>query len=384
MAVSHDVIVIGAGLQGCSTAVHLARRGARVVVLDRVFPGRHASGVNAGGVRRLGRHPAEIPLSVASLEIWARLPELVGHDGGFRATGQVKIAESDAEMARLEQRAAMVRDMGFGHEEPIGRDELRRVVPTVAQHCVGGLISRADGFASPYHTTHAFHRKAVTLDVEMALDGPGATGIDRVGEHWQVASGPHRFTAPTLVNTAGAWGAGIAKRFFDEDVPLEIEAPMMMVTAPVPHFLDPVVGLAARKLSFKQMPNGTLVIGGGHRGTPDPDRQTTRLDFNKYGISAETVLAVFPHLAQVPVNRCWAGIEGVTPDDIPVISESAVHPGVFHAFGFCGHGFQLGPVVGRILSELILDGGTNLPIHPFRIDRFAIAPGSPVAPASAT
>ena len=94
-----DVIVIGGGLHGCSTALHLARRGIAALVIEKDHVGRHASGVNAGGVRRLGRHPAEIPLSVASMELWHTIRDLVDDDCGFRSHGQVKVAENEAQQS---------------------------------------------------------------------------------------------------------------------------------------------------------------------------------------------------------------------------------------------------------------------------------------------
>ena len=144
MSKAPDVIVIGAGLHGCSAALHLARRGRRVLVIEKNTAGRHASGVNAGGVRRLGRHPAEIPLSVASLELWHRIRELVDDDCGFQATGHIKLAESADDMAILEERASQVRCLGFEHEEMVDQAEARRLVPAAAPHITGGLISRRD------------------------------------------------------------------------------------------------------------------------------------------------------------------------------------------------------------------------------------------------
>ncbi|MBT5666645.1 MAG: FAD-binding oxidoreductase, partial [Rhodospirillaceae bacterium] len=96
---STEAVVIGGGLHGCCTALNLRLRGVAVAVVEKDAPGRHASGVNAGGVRRLNRDIAEIPLSLASLELWRDLPDLVGDDCGFHATGQVRIAENDVEMA---------------------------------------------------------------------------------------------------------------------------------------------------------------------------------------------------------------------------------------------------------------------------------------------
>ena len=97
-----DVVIIGGGLHGSSTALHLRRRGYSVRVVEKRFPGRFASGVNAGGVRRLGRHPAEIPLSVAAMEVWHEIEGFIGHHCGFHEVGQVKLAESEAEMKQLE------------------------------------------------------------------------------------------------------------------------------------------------------------------------------------------------------------------------------------------------------------------------------------------
>ena len=145
----------------------------------------------------------------------------------------------------------------------------------------------------------------------------------------------------------------------------------MMVTARVTHFLKPVVGLIGRKLSFKQMPNGTVVIGGGHVSKLDMDNEKTLIDFTQLKISAQTVKDIFPLMTHIPIVRCWAGIEGTLPDELPVIGPSQNASDAYHAFGFSGHGFQLGPIIGRIMAELIIDGRSSLPIDAFRIERFA-------------
>ena len=363
-----DVIVIGGGLHGCSAALHLARKGLRPIVVEQAHTGRHASGVNAGGVRRLGRHPAEIPLSVAAMEIWHDIAALVDDDCGFVHTGQIKVAENEADMETLAARAQSLRDLGFTHEEPIGRDELRALVPAVSPHCVGGLISRDDGHANPFRTVTAFRLAAERLGVRFH-QGAGAERIERAGDRWTVETAAGRFEAPVLVNCAGAWADRIAARL-GEAVPLRVEAPMLMITERVAPFLGPVIGTASRPLSFKQFDNGTVLIGGGHRGRADRDASTTELDFAGIAVSARTAGEIFPLMRGVRVVRCWAGIEAVMPDEIPVIGPSATAEDAYHAFGFSAHGFQLGPIVGRILAELIVDGRTDLPIDPFRISRF--------------
>jgi sarcosine oxidase subunit beta len=118
------------------------------------------------------------------------------------------------------------------------------------------------------------------------------------------------------------------------------------------------------------MPNGTVVIGGGYPSKLDMETEKTIIDFNELKTMAQTVRDIFPLMKQVPMVRCWTGIEGDMPDKIPVIGPSQNAPDAYHAFGFSGHGFQLGPIVGQIMAELIIDGRSSLPIDAFRIERF--------------
>jgi len=369
---SPDVIVIGGGLHGCSAALHLARRGARVTVIEKDHVGRHASGVNAGGVRRLGRDLAEVPLSVAAMELWHRIVDLVDDDCGFECHGQVKVAESDSELEILRNRVTALEQLGFAHEELIDRRELREIVPAIAEHCVGAIVCRRDGAANPYRTTLAFRRKAESIGVSFR-EGVAARTLARVGARWRVDTTDGPLEAPVVVNCAGAWADRIAAQL-GEPVPLRPFAPMLMITAPLPQFIEPVLGAAARPLSFKQLRNGTVLIGGGYPGALDRDSNWTDIDFAGLAMSARTVWELFPVMRGAQIVRCWAGIEARMPDEIPVIGPSPTHEGIFHAFGFSGHGFQLGPIVGSILAELIVGGQTNLPIEAFRIARFASAP----------
>ncbi len=364
----YDVIIIGAGIQGLSSALQLALRGRRVLVIEKDGPGRHASGVNAGGVRSLWRDTAEIPLARASLAIWYDIEKLLGTDCRYHSNGSLRIAESDADMARLEARVAELADLGYEHEELLGQNALRALVPDVAGHCKGGLFSRDEGSASPFHATWGFYERARGEGVAFLIGDP-VSRIERPGSVWHLHAGTNRAQADVLINCAGAWGSEVARLIGDE-VPLEMEAPTMMVTQRVPRFLGPVCGVVNRKLSFKQTDDGTVLIGGGHRGFVDRDAQVATPDPRKLAISAQTVSDVFPMMRNVPIARTWCGIEGMTPDQLPVIGPSIAAQDAFHAFGFSAHGFALGPIVGCIIADLVTKGGTELPITPFAVNRF--------------
>ncbi|WEX08272.1 FAD-dependent oxidoreductase [Chelativorans sp. AA-79] len=366
---SADLLVIGGGIHGCSAALHAALRGMSVIVLERDTVARHASGVNAGGVRRLGRDHAEIALADYSMRIWRCIDELVEDDCGFQVVPQIKVAENEADLEKLKLRMLGVRAHGFAHEVMLTEGELRTYLPAAASHCIGALAVLDDGFAQPFATTTAFRRRAASLGVRFH-EHCAVREIRQTRAGWKVMAGGERFLADRVLNCAGAWAGGIAAMMGDQ-APVEAIAPMMIVTARMPHFCDAVVGTASRPLSFKQMPNGTVIIGGARLGRADPARNRADLTMAELRHSAATAISVFPIMRHAAVVRCWSGVEGRMPDGIPVIGRSAVSETAFHAFGFSAHGFQLGPGVGALMAQLIATEECALPLDAFRIDRFA-------------
>ena len=302
-----DAIIVGGGIHGCSTALHMCLAGMKPVLIEKDYAGRHASGVNAGGVRQLARHIPEIPLSIRSMGIWERIAELVDDDCGFESHGQVLVAENDAEFEACRARVAELNALGFTHEELIDGPSCagwcrRWPKPAPAEWCHGVM-------ARPIRreTTTAFRRKAAALGATVC-EGVAATNIRQHDGLWHVDVGADTYAAPVLVNAAGAWAGRIAAAL-GEPVPVETVAPMLMITSHVPHFIDPVVILRGRKLSFKQFANGTVLIGGGHLATPDQDRNETVLDWRSLAVSARTVFELFPVMRGATIVRAWAGIE---------------------------------------------------------------------------
>ena len=364
-----DVLIVGGGLHGSSTALHLARAGVRAIVLEKNYVGRHASGVNAGGVRALSRHEAEIPLALAALELWHDIEALVDDHCGFETHGQIRVAENEADVATLRARQARLAELGYHHERWLDTDELFERVPALSRHCLGALIHERDGAALPYRTTSAFRRKAEALG-QRFVEGVRVTGVRHAGNAWTVETSDGTYSSRVLVNCAGAWADDLCAAL-GEPVPLAVIGPMMLVTLRMPRFLDPVVLGTGRPLSFKQTAEGTVLIGGGRLARVDRDAEWTELDFRELAASARTVHDLFPVMRGATLHRGWAGIEARMPDEIPVIGPSSTHPDCFHAFGFSAHGFALGPIVGRITTELITTGRSSLPIAPFSITRFA-------------
>ncbi len=158
--------------------------------------------------------------------------------------------------------------------------------------------------------------------------------------------------------------------WFGEAAPVAPLSPNMVVTEPLPHLVTRSIGVVGGDVYVRQTRRGNVVLGGG-RGTADSvDGLARPVSATSLGAMDKT-LTLIPDLAHAQVIRSWSGLDGEMPDHIPIIGPSASTPGLVHAFGFSGHGFQLGPVVGEILAELVTQGRSASPLHPFRIERFA-------------
>jgi sarcosine oxidase, subunit beta len=345
-----DFLVIGGGLHGLSAALQTARRGASVTLVERDFLGCQASGATAAGVRTLGRDPAELPLSLEAAETWRHIADLVGDDCGFRACGQLQVAEDEAALARVAARVRTLQARGLHHEQLLDATELRRAHPGLAPHCLGAAWAEGDGAANPHRTIRAFRDATLRAGIRIIQRCP-VTSLSRQGDTWQVQTPLGVFTAPTVLNAAGAWAARVAA-LAGEDLSQAIRTSMMIVTERTAPRVAPVVSSMGRKLSFKQTAEGTLLIGGGAQGRLADDWNSASVDALVLAEAAQAATRLFPWTRGLRIVRVWAGMEAQTADHLPVLGPSTMHEGLIHAFGFSGHGFQLVPSVGRALAAL--------------------------------
>lgn len=370
-----EVTIVGGGIVGASAALFLRRMGLSVVLLERDLCGSRSSGVNYGGVRRQGRPPSQLPLAQRAHAIWAELPRLIGIEGEYLRSGHLKIARSEADLASLEDYRDHTRGWGMGLEILSAR-AVRERCPWLGPAAVGGSLCPQDGQANPRLVSPAFARAAQRLGADIREQAPVDTAAHD-GTGFVVRSGTVlEVRSRYLLNCAGAWADRMAAQFGDS-VPMQPGHPQMAVTEPLPAFMSFSLGVEGGGVYARQVRRGNCVIGGGKGHALDDLR--ARVTAGGLAHLMRQAADLLPALRHAHVIRTWSGTEGYLPDRLPVIGPSTTTPGLIHAFGFAGGGFQLGPAVGAVLADLVRDGMTSTPISAFSVSRFPTASGAATA-----
>lgn len=379
-----DVLIVGGGLAGAATAYFLAREGVAATLLERGDLNTRASGSNAGSVHAQIPHEPfvvngeawargfapTIPIMMAGIRLWREMEAELGVDLEVATPGGLLVAETDAQMRVVVRKAEIERAQGLP-VEILSRADLRAIAPYVADDLVGGAFCPIEGKANPLAATPAFAAAAQARGarIERFVEVRGIVR-ERVGFTVETSRGPVR--ARRIVNAAGAEAAAIA-RMVGVALPLEAHPIQVTVTEPVAPLVRHLLYFAGEKLTLKQTPVGSLLIGGGWPARRDP--ATGRLSPDPASLAANLALAcrVVPGVAEARVVRTWPALVNGTDDWRPILGEPPGTPGFFMAI-FPWMGFTAGPIAARLVTDLIL-GRTP------EIDVSAFAPGA--APAHA-
>jgi sarcosine oxidase subunit beta len=364
-ATTADVVIVGGGIVGCTTAYNLAKRGTRVIVFEKEDIAQEASGRNRGNVRLQLRDRLELPIAREAIELWKRADEELGMATEYRTTGNLLVTYHDDIAAGFEAEAERHRKLDID-AKVVGREELREHVPDITPEIVAGFLTTQDGHVNPQRATWAFATAARRAGAEFRT-GTRVTGViveNGVVRGVDSDSGP--VSAPIVLNAAGVRSPELMGPLGFK-IPVTPAKHQILVTTRMPLVTRPYLRCAGPRVSFCQTLDGTLLLGMGPAQNVGFDTTVSRAHISN--IMRETIRLV-PTLAAAKVVRSWAGWFEMTPDDLPIITELPDAAGLFICAGFSGHGFALAPAIGRLMAALILDGKATHPIDELGLDRF--------------
>jgi len=345
--------VIGAGVIGNSIAYHLARQGRQVLVVDRadIATEPSASWASAGGIRRQGRHAAEVQLAIESIARWPSLGAELDADLHYRNGGNLLLAENDSEAERLARFVRAQHKKGFTDVRLVDRIEVNQLLPGVGSQVVAGSYSPADGQADAASTTRAFaaaaERHGATYWLRTECDSILARESRVIGARTSRGD----VEAETVILAAGALSNRIAATV-GLSFAIHVEALQMIRSSPAPSgSLVPVVSAIRRALSLKQSHDGTFLLGGGWPGDVTEDGSRYRLRPANLEGNWNEACAILPAVATQRVQDAWCGLEAMSADNIPFVGALRAMRGLIVATGFSGHGFAIAPAIGRALAD---------------------------------
>ena len=372
--VSADVVVVGGGVNGASTAFHLTQLGVKnVVLLERGTLASGATGKSGALVRTHYTNEHEARLAFESLKVFRNFDAMVGGECGFEALGFLQLVPRGYEAA-IRQNVETQRRLGI-KTELVSHDDLRRIVPGIHVDDVGGAAWEPDsGFADPNATAFAFAEAAQRRGARIET-GREATAV-RVerGRVTGVETRAGRLDAPVVVLVPGAWaGRLLAPLGLDFGLePFRIQVSIFRWPAGLTR-RHPVVIDAIRKSWLRPEGSASTLIGVElGRGHADPDTFSESVDPDFVAQSRECLAARLPVFAGATMRGGWAGMIMMSPDGRPLIDRIASVEGLFVMLGDSGTSFKTAPAIGRCLAEWIVDGKPRLAdLTPFRSTRFA-------------
>ncbi len=370
LPIKANMIVIGGGVMGASSAYHLAKRGVRDIILleKEAYFGQGATGRCAGGVRYQFTTEVNIRLSQASLPMLAGLEEETGQTADYRPCGYLFLLTRESDLDIFRRNVAFQNQLGVPTQWLDG-DEIRRMLPMMRLGDVlAGTIHEKDGLADPNSVVMAYINAAQRLGVETYNDCE-VTGISAAGSRVQgVETATGTIECDLVVNAAGPW-AGQLGKLAGVEIPITPLRRQMFTTTPLPQIPSdfPFVIDFEQSLYFHREGPGLLI------GMSNPDEKPgfdQTVDPEWELVNMEAAAARLPLLEQAGVTSRWAGLYENTPDAHPVFGATPLE-GFYICAGFSGHGFMHGPIAGKLMSEIILDGQANtVDVGALDLDRF--------------
>ncbi len=363
---SADVAIIGGGVNGCALAYYLAKKGVNVTVFEKDYLCSGATGRCGGGMRQQFDTEDNIRLAMESVKIFESMEKELGYDIEYHQGGYLVLAHSDKEGEQFKKNVELQRSMGLDVKF-LEKDEINDVCPILdvdGAKAVGATFCQTDGHANPFKVTEAYAKNAERLGAKIKTFTE-VKGIKKE-KAFKIITEKEKMSADIVVDAAGCYSKNIAE-MAGVKLPNAPYRHEILATEALKPVLKPMIISFRDGIYFSQQSTGQIV--GGIPNPKEPPGINTSSSFWFLEKMAETITRYVPSFKNLNVMRQWAGMYDVTPDARPIIGKTKIE-NFFVACGFSGHGFMVAPITAKLMSELIIDGKSSIPIDNLSIDRF--------------
>ena len=352
-----EIVIVGAGIMGVSTAYHLARLGAgRVVVLERDTVCSGSTALASGGIRHQYANRLGVELTTHSIVTYERFEEEFGVDPQFRQHGYLILIATEDELATARRSVALQRSLGVT-VDLLDAAATRALCPYLnTDDLLGATYTPRDGYADPYLCATAIAARARELGVEIRQQHEVRGFIRHGGRITGVTTAAGAVEARAVVIATGAW-SGVVGQLAGVDIPVRPHRRHKFMTAPFPTDRipagTPFVIEPYRHFSLRREGPGLLL---GHGRRDEPDGFSTEIDRSLEPRVVERAIHRAPALSEAKLMRAYAGLYEMTPDQTGIVSVVPGVEGLHVIAGFSGHGFMHGPIAGQLMAEMLVHG----------------------------
>jgi sarcosine oxidase, subunit beta len=364
-----DVVIIGGGVNGCSIAYNLAKKGLDVVLLETNYLASGATGACGAGIRQQWSTKENASLAIQSVKIFEQLSGALGQDIEFRQGGYLIAVHDEKEMQQAEKNVAMQRSLGL-KVDILGAEEISKVVPILdvkGMRAIGATFCPTDGHANPFKTTFAYADAARRFGAKIYTHTKVIDLKSKRKTVRAVVTDKGTIFTNVVVNAAGIDSKEIAE-MVKITLPLRPFRKEIMATERLEPLFEAMVISFKDGIYFSQQKEGQIV-----GGIPIPDEKEgykTMPTFSFLRHMAQTLTRYAPVLKHVNLLRHWTGFYDVTPDARPILGAVREMKGFIQCNGFSGHGFMISPMVSKLLTDLIADGKTSEVLESLCLERF--------------
>jgi len=360
MSAAADVIVVGGGINGTSITFNLAKRGVKVALVEKTFIAGGPTGRSSAIIRQHYSNEVTARMALRSLRVFQNFHDVVGGECDFRPTGFMLGARAE-DLEALKANVALQQSVGI-NTRIVSAEEIKEIEPFIS---LEGLVAAAyepeSGYADPASTANAYARRAKELGATLMLNTRALSINIEKGRITGLTTDKGSLAAGAVVVAAGPWSPQLINPTGVE-LPVEASRHQVCLYKWPTEFDYGVVYADFVECIYMRPETGNLTLVGSiepeeaEDRVTDPDHLDEGVDFETVSHFAERVAHRYPRMEEGEYASGYSALYDITPDWHAVLDELPSASGLYCAAGGSGHGFKLGPAVGEMMAELIVNG----------------------------